>query len=247
MPAAGSGVVYGPVAFGVRREVRAALLIGAAVVVLSILGGVAWGLLAPAEHLLVTQPGRGAPLTGESTHQFDGLAILTCLGFVAGVLSAVAAWRWRAVRGPIMQGGLLIGALIGAYAMKWFGEIVAEVRFPRPEDPAVGTIIALAPEVGSSLALVVQPLVASLLLMFMAAFSASEDLGTGFAGPFGTQRPLAQFPPGGDWPPTHYPDEPVAHGPDGSVTYADGTVEYPNGTTTYRGGTDAVPESRPAR
>ncbi|MGW0252255.1 DUF2567 domain-containing protein [Nocardia goodfellowii] len=246
MPAAGSGVVYGPVAFGVRREVRAALLIGAAVVMLGIVGGVGWSFLAPAEHLLVTQPGRGAPLTGESTHQFDALAIFVCLGFVAGVLSAVATWRWRAVRGPLMQLGLLLGSLIGAYAMKWFGETVAEWRFPRPADPAVGQIIALAPGVGSSLALIVQPLVASLLLMFLAAFSSSEDLGTGFAGPFGTQGPVLDFPAGGDWPPTRY-DEPVAHGADGSVTYADGTVEYPDGSTSYRDGTDAVRESRPAR
>ncbi|MEV0252602.1 DUF2567 domain-containing protein [Nocardia sp. NPDC050712] len=242
MAAPVGGVVYGPVAFGVRREVRAALLIGAAVLALGIAAGVAWGFLAPAEHLVVTQPGRGAPLTGESTHQFDALAIFVCLGFVAGVLSAVAAWRWRAVRGPIMQAGLLFGSLLGVYAMKWFGETVAEWRFPRPVDPSVGTIIALAPEVGSSLALVVQPLVASLVLMFLAAFSASEDLGTGFAGPFGTQGPVRSFPPGGDFP-TSYEHTPVSHNADGSVTYADGTIEYPNGTTTYHGGT----ESRPTR
>ncbi|MEU8901662.1 DUF2567 domain-containing protein [Nocardia sp. NPDC048505] len=234
MPAPGGGVVYGPVAFGVRREVRAALLVGAALVVLGIAGGVAWGFLAPAEHLLVTQPGRGAPLTGESTHQFDAVAIFVCLGFVAGVLSAVAVWKWRAVRGPILQLGLLVGSLVSAFAMRWFGETVAEWRFPRPDDPAVNTVIALAPEVGSSLALVVQPMMASLVLMFLAAFSATEDLGTGFAGPFGTQRPVVSFPPGGDFP-TSYAHEPVSHNADGSVTYADGTIEYPNGTSRYQG------------
>ncbi|MFC9897848.1 DUF2567 domain-containing protein [Nocardia sp. NPDC127579] len=199
-------VVYRPVGFGVRREARAALLIAAAVLVLGIVGGVAWGYLAPAEHLLVTQPGRGAPLTGESMHQFDALAIFVCFGAVAGVLTAVAAWRWRTVRGPIMLGGLLFGSLLGGYAMWWFGETVAQWRFPRPVDPAVGSIIVMAPELGTALALLVQPLVAALVLLFLTAFSASEDLGTGFVGPFGTQGPQARFSSGEDFPVTYVGD-----------------------------------------
>jgi hypothetical protein len=178
---------------GVRRELRAALLIVAAVLAFSVLGGVVWGLLAPTEQLLVTQPGRGATLTGESLHQFDAVAIFVCIGAVVGLLSAAGVWRWRGVRGPILQIGLLIGSVVGAYAMSWVGELVAEWNHPRPDNPPVGQIVALPPELGSWLALIVQPLLASLVVLFLAALSPSEDLGTGFSGPIGEMRPVERL------------------------------------------------------
>ncbi len=175
---------------GVRREAATALLVVAGVVVVSLLVGALWGVLAPTEQLLVTQPGRGTGLTGESAHQFDAVAIFVCFGAVTGLLSAVAAWRLlRPVRGPLLQLGLLTGSLIGAYAMAWCGETVAELRHPRAEDPAVGSIVTLPTEVGTDLALLVQPLIASLVVLFLAALSTAEDLGTGYLGPFGHARP----------------------------------------------------------
>ncbi|MFE7802247.1 DUF2567 domain-containing protein [Nocardia sp. NPDC057440] len=175
---------------GIRREVRAAVVICFAVLLLSVLGGVVWSWLAPTEQLLVVQPGRGSALTGESTHQFDALAIFVCIGAVTGVLSAVGAWRWRAVRGPIVQLGLLAGSLAGAFAMSWVGEQLTRWQHPRPHDPPVGQIVALPTEVSSWLALIVQPLLASLVVLFVAALYPSDDLGTGFSGPFGENRPV---------------------------------------------------------
>ncbi len=166
------------------------MIIVVAVLLLSVVGAVVWGWLAPTEQLLVTQPGRGATLTGESVHQFDALAIFVCIGAVTGLLSAVGAWRWRAVRGPIMQLALVVGSVVGAFAMSRLGEQVAQWHHPRPHDPPVGQIVDLPAEVGSWLALIVQPLIAALILLFLAALSSSEDLGTGFAGPFGASRPI---------------------------------------------------------
>ncbi|MFX0574979.1 DUF2567 domain-containing protein [Nocardia nepalensis] len=180
---------------GVRGELRAAGLVAVGVLLLSVLGGVVWAFLAPTEQFLVTKaradavPAKGAALTGESVHQFDALAIFACIGAVLGVLTAVGVWRWRRVRGPLLQLGLLIGSAAGAYVMSELGEQIMQWQHPMPYDPPVGQIVPVPVEVGSWLALLVQPLLASLIVLFLAALSPSEDLGTGFSGPFGDSRP----------------------------------------------------------
>ncbi|MEV6255072.1 DUF2567 domain-containing protein [Nocardia sp. NPDC051911] len=162
-----------------RGEVRAAAVVAVAVVVVSALAGVGWGLLAPTERLLVVEPGRGVGLTGESAHQFDALALFVLAGAVLGLLCALAVWRWRSARGPLLQLGLLIGSGLGAVVMAGVGEQVAEWSHPRPHDPPVGQIVTLPIELGSDLALIVQPLIASFVMLFLAALSTSADLGSG--------------------------------------------------------------------
>ncbi|MGQ4617108.1 DUF2567 domain-containing protein [Nocardia sp. R7R-8] len=162
-----------------RGEVRAAAVVVVAVVAVSALAGVGWGLLAPTERLLVVEPGRGVALTGESTHQFDALALFVLAGGILGLLCALAVWRRRSARGPLLQLGLLIGSGVGAVAMARVGEQVAEWSHPRPHDPPVGQIVTLPIELGSDLALIVQPLIASFVMLLLAALSTSEDLGSG--------------------------------------------------------------------
>lgn len=164
------------------RELRAALFMVAGALIASALGGVVWGVLAPTERLLVVEPGRGATLTGESLHRFDSVAIFVLIGAVTGLLSAAAAWRWRSARGPVLQGGLLIGSGLGALLMAQLGTQVAQWQHPRPVDPPVGQIVELAAQMDTWLALIVQPLIASLVMLFLAALSPSEDLGAGRAG-----------------------------------------------------------------
>ncbi|MFC9433881.1 DUF2567 domain-containing protein [Nocardia sp. NPDC057030] len=178
-----------------RSALRAAVIVAVAVIVVSALGGIGWGLLAPTEQLFVVEPGRGAVLTGESVHQFDAVAMFVCFGAVVGVLSAAATWRWRSQRGPLLQIGLLVGSLIGAVVMARLGEQVAQWYHPRPHDPPVGQIVELPTEVGTWLALVVQPLLASLLVLFFAALNSAEDLGTGTAVEPGSYDPAGAFDP----------------------------------------------------
>ncbi|MBF6330091.1 DUF2567 domain-containing protein [Nocardia transvalensis] len=166
-----------------RREVRVALWVVVAVLLVSAFGGGVWGLLAPTEKVVVLEPGRGAALTGESAHRFDALAIFVCIGIVVGLTTAAAVWRLRSVRGPVLQGGLLFGSLAGAWLMSWFGQQVARWLHPRPVRPAVHTIVEIAPTVAGWTALLVQPLVASLVVLVLAALSTSEDLGTGLGEP----------------------------------------------------------------
>ncbi|WP_169812659.1 DUF2567 domain-containing protein [Nocardia acidivorans] len=178
------------------REVRAAAVVFAGIAAVSALGGVLWGFLAPAEQLLVVDPERGAALTGESTHRFDAVAIFVLLGVVIAVLSTAAAWRWRSVRGPLLLLGLLAGSALGSSMLRWVGEAIAEQRHSRPSHPAVHTIVEFAPTVEGWPALLVQPLVAVLVVLIMAALSTSDDLGSGEFLPFGgrPQEPIVLAP-----------------------------------------------------
>ncbi|MFC8528553.1 DUF2567 domain-containing protein [Nocardia sp. NPDC057227] len=197
-----------------RRELRGALAIGVGVLVAGALLGVAWGFLAPAERLVVVTDGRGAPLTGESLHRFDALAIFVCLGAGLGLVSAAAAWRARSVRGPLVLLALLLGSAAGAYAMADIGELVAEVRNPRPDDPIVGQIVTLPAEVEAWQALLIQPLLAGLVVLFLAALSTAEDLGTGFTGPFGESKPVGAVEADPDHPAAEaYPAYPLGSEP----------------------------------
>lgn len=174
---------------GMGREVRAAFVLLLAVILVSVLVGALWGLLAPTERVLVVEPGRGAALVGESLHRFDATALFAGAGAVTGFLSAVAAWRWRRMRGPLQCAALLLGSVAGAWIMAGFGNMVVTWDNPRPEEPPVGRIVALPVELGSQLALVVQPLLAGLVILLLAGLSPAEDLGTGFLSAFGDSRP----------------------------------------------------------
>ncbi|MCU1642166.1 MAG: hypothetical protein JWN03_2441 [Nocardia sp.] len=179
------------------REARAAAVVFAAIVAVSALAGVVWGFLAPAEQLLVVDPDRGAALTGESAHRFDAVAIFVLIGLVTAVLTAAAGWRWRRARGPLLLLGLLGGSALGSSVMRWVGEAVAQERHTRPPHPAVHTIVEFAPTVEGWPALLVQPLVAALVVLILAALSTTDDLGTGHHLPFGENPPEpADFAPG---------------------------------------------------
>lgn len=175
-----------------RREVIGVGLVAGLVLVAGVVAGIVWGVLAPTQRLRVTTPEKGVPLTGESLHLFDGVAIFLCLGAVVAVLSVAAAWRVRGARGPALVVGLLAASGLGAAVMMWVGEWVAQVRHPRPDDPAIGQIVALPAEVGTDLVLLVQPLLAALVLLFLAALHPRTDLGSGTAGLLGDLRP-AEF------------------------------------------------------
>ncbi|MFF3570348.1 DUF2567 domain-containing protein [Nocardia jiangxiensis] len=179
-----------------RREVRAALAVVLAVLLVSAIGGVVWAVLAPTERVVVVQPGRGAALTGESGHRFDAMALFVCVAMVVGVLTAAAVWRLRRVRGPIMQCALLFASLVGAELMSWFGELVARWMHPHSSNPPLHTIVAMPPPVdgwrnlvdhwihsdlsaGAWTVVLVQPLFAALVILLVAALSTSEDLGVG--------------------------------------------------------------------
>lgn len=145
-------------------------------VLVGVLAGIVWALLAPAERFVVVAPGRGAALTGESLHRFDALAMAACAAIVAGIVLPVAVWAWTAVRGPLQFAGILIGSILGSGAMLGVGIAAARRVHPRPDDPATGSVVAVAPGFESPLLLVVQPLVASLVVLLLVAMNPHDNL-----------------------------------------------------------------------
>ncbi|RRQ27647.1 DUF2567 domain-containing protein [Rhodococcus sp. Eu-32] len=161
---------------GARTTVRTSLVAVVASVVVGALAGLLWSILAPTEQFVVVVPGQGAALTGESLHRFDSLALFGCISFVCGVLLPVAFWTRKAARGPVLFLAMLAGAVLGALAMLGVGVWVAGLLHARPQDPAVGSVVEVAPGIGSLLALVIQPLVTSLVVVLLAAMNPHDNL-----------------------------------------------------------------------
>lgn len=142
----------------------------------SALGGMLWGFLAPAQQLLVVAQDRGAALTGESLHRFDGLALFSFVSLALGILLPTGWWLWRSERGPRLFGAVFLGALVGSVAAILVGNGIAALRFPKATDPAVGSIVTVAPSIETPLVLIVQALTASLVILLLAAMNPNDNL-----------------------------------------------------------------------
>ncbi|TQF73739.1 DUF2567 domain-containing protein [Rhodococcus spelaei] len=134
-------------------------------------------MLVPAQHFLVLSGGRATSLTSESNHQFDAVALFLCLGLILGVLSAVAVWLWRSVRGAVVLAGLLIGSMVGTAAAALVGLGVARLRFPEVTDVTVGQIVPATPGIGTPMALILQPFAAALVYLLLVSLNPRDDLG----------------------------------------------------------------------
>lgn len=170
-----------------RAEIRTAARVVLVGIGSGVLGGILWGLIAPAQQVLVVATDRGAPLTGESAHEFDAVAIFACISAVVGLLLAVGAWRLARSRGPILYAGILIGSAVGAVTMAVVGEGVARLRHPHVSNPQIHDVVALAPGLGTVMVLIVAPLVASLVVLLMSALDKRDDLGAAKALPAADQ------------------------------------------------------------
>ncbi len=155
---------------------RVAALPVAVSVLVGVAFGLVWSVLAPPERVVVVSPGVGAGLTGESLHRFDSLALFVCGAFIAGIVVPVGFWAWTRARGPLLYIGLLIGAVLGSAAMLGVGVLVAGLLNPRPDDPAVGEVVTVAPGLESPLVVVVQALVCSLVVVLLAAMNPHDNL-----------------------------------------------------------------------
>lgn len=160
-----------------RSSLRTAAGILGGTLTASAVGGIAWGILAPTEHLLVVSADRGVALTSESRHQFDAVGLLACASLIVGILVGSAAWSDRRSRGPLMVGALLIATVTGSGVMAIAGLGVASLRFPAADTSTVGEIVAIAPGIGTPLVLVFQPLAACMVMLALAALNPYDDLG----------------------------------------------------------------------
>nr|WP_240945421.1 DUF2567 domain-containing protein [Rhodococcus sp. HNM0569] len=165
------------------RALFGGVLIASAVV------GVAWGLLAPAEQVVVVADGSGVALTGESLHRFDAVAMLACAGVAVGVVSAVAAWGLRRARGVRLVAVVFVASVLGAMLSASVGDLVGSLRHQGAGTAETGEMVSVAPSVETLLVLVFQPLAACLVLAVLALLNPRDDLGAVDEDPHAPLRP----------------------------------------------------------
>jgi len=68
---------------------------------------------------------------------------------------------------------------VGAGLMALVGSGVTKLRFPAADNPAVGEIVARAPNIGTLLVLLFQPLAACVVTLVLAVLNPYDDLGVG--------------------------------------------------------------------
>lgn len=165
-----------------RVAVRADLL--PALSTLSLVGllgmplGWLWSRLAPPQRSVLTAEGRPVPVeVVESYHEFDALALFLLLTFGAGVLTAAVLWAVRRRRGPVLLVGAVLGSLVAAWLAMRMGATFAGQLYPMPTAPAAGDELAVAPEVRTGWAVLVQPLGVALVYGLAASWNGFDDLG----------------------------------------------------------------------
>jgi hypothetical protein len=94
---------------------RASAVVAAAALVLAVLHGVLWSVLAPGVQYQVFSNQTWAPLPTETQHLFVAFAIFAGIGLFVGALLAVLGWAFAGQRGPAMI--LVVGAAASAGAL----------------------------------------------------------------------------------------------------------------------------------
>lgn len=120
-----------PAAAPTISRTGAALRVFACVLVAGVPAGALWAWLAPPAQGIVALTRAGdrvrAYLGNDSDQLFLGAFLLVGFLGVIAVVAAVAAWQWRAHRGPVLLAGLAAGAAgatavaagVGAVLVRW--------------------------------------------------------------------------------------------------------------------------------
>lgn len=194
-----------PAAGARTAPIRGLVVLVAAVLLLGVVLGAVWSLLAPGQRFVVIDARTLATLPTESEHVFVDAALFVLLGIVGGVLSAVAAWRWRRARGPLVL-LVLVGASVLAAALAHVVGLVLAVE-PDTRGSAAGTVVTAAPQLRTWLVLVGQPLGAA--LGYGAAVAATSDELEADPAPAAAQPSPSSTSPGSPAAPTE-PGPPAA-------------------------------------
>ena len=111
----------------------AAAVVAVSLAVVGALAGALWAWLAPPVHGVVALTKSGtrahAYLGAEADHFFVAAFLMVGMLAVVAVVAAVAAWQWRAHRGPLMVAALSVGAMLGAGAASGIGAALMRARY----------------------------------------------------------------------------------------------------------------------
>lgn len=158
---------------GVRGDVIAVL---GTSLVLGLLGGALWWLLAEPALFTVSEEGTLGMGEVELADRFSATGWFTVLALVLGALSGGALTWWRN-RDPVLTAGLLVlGSLLGTFTMAGVGRLLGP---PDPEKAAAsarpGDLVPAALEVGAPVSYLVWT-IAALAGALMVLWSPSTDV-----------------------------------------------------------------------
>ena len=112
---------------------RAAIAIAAVLTFSGVLVGALWSWLAPPANGVVALTRAGervhAYVGSQSEHLFIGPFLLIGFVMVVGAVAAVAAWQWRAHRGPLLLVALVAGNVGCAATAAGVGALLAHLRY----------------------------------------------------------------------------------------------------------------------
>jgi hypothetical protein len=161
----------------IKPDLLPAISVLSLVSLLGILLAWLWAQLAPSQLKVVNSRGQLVPLTAESYHRFDALAVFVLLGLGAGLVVGVAVWFLRERRGPVVMVAAVLGSLVAAYLATMMVGMFTGWIYDVPTAPKVGDVVTLAPKLESMWVVLAQPLATALAYGVLAAWNGMDDLG----------------------------------------------------------------------
>lgn len=160
-------------------RVRVLVIVAATAVLAGVVLGGLWAWIAPPIHAVVAVTHSGERvhdyLGNESEHFFVAPALMLGLLTVLAVVAAVAAWQWRARRGPGMVCALSLGMVLAAGVAAALGVVLVRLSYgavnfdavPLSGKPAVAYVVQAPPVFFSD-----RPLQAAVTLLWPAGIAA---------------------------------------------------------------------------
>jgi hypothetical protein len=155
-------------------------------VVLSLLGGIAWSLIAKPTRFLYVGDGIGQAFNGDNVNEFSAIGWFAVLSVIVALLLSIGAWmRLRVHRGIPLLTVIVVASALGSLTMAAVGELIVRFRYPLVENPAIDAVVSFAPRIlffsaeSIPVVLILEPLVAAVAILVMTALSPYDDLGTG--------------------------------------------------------------------
>lgn len=136
-----------------------------------------WSMLAPGQLKVINARGVPVPLTAESYHRFDSLAVFLLLGLGAGLVVGVGVWFLRERRGPVIMIAAVLGSMGAAYMATLTSKMFTGWIYDVPSATKVGDVVTVAPTLESLWVIVAQPLATALVYGVLAAWNGMDDLG----------------------------------------------------------------------
>ncbi|CCH34112.1 DUF2567 domain-containing protein [Actinosynnema sp. NPDC047251] len=161
----------------VKADLLPAFAVLSTIALFGLPAGWLWAWLAPPQNVVIAQDASLVPVTGESYHRLDGLMLFVLIGLGAGLLTGIAVWLLRERRGPVVLIGAILGGGVAAYLAQRTGIGSAGGKYPPPDAPEVGDVIALAPVLEVWWGVLAWPLSAALAYGCLAAWNGLDDLG----------------------------------------------------------------------